>query len=44
MPDVADLARQVVAEARPDDVILVMSGRDFGGIHEMILSGLAGRG
>jgi UDP-N-acetylmuramate: L-alanyl-gamma-D-glutamyl-meso-diaminopimelate ligase len=40
VPEVADLAATVIAEARDGDVLLVMSGRDFGGIHALLLAGL----
>ncbi len=40
----AELAEAVAAEARPDkDVVVVMSGRDFGGVHDLLLSALAAR-
>jgi len=43
-PAIDDLATRVAAETRPgQDVILVMSGRDFGGIHRLILDRLAAR-
>ncbi len=41
IPEVDDLADAVVAETRPDDVLLVMSGRDFGGIHGKLLERLS---
>ncbi len=41
IPEVADLATAVVADARADDVILVMSGRNFEGVHDLLLAGLA---
>lgn len=41
VPEVADLADAVVADARPGrDVVLVMSGRDFEGVHQLLLTGL----
>lgn len=43
VPEVGALAAAVVADARPGDVIVVMSGRDFEGIHAKLLDGLAGR-
>lgn len=44
VPAIDELAGHVVDEARPgEDVILVMSGRDFGGIHRMILDRLGTR-
>jgi len=41
IPDVADIVRAVVSEARPGDVVLVMSNGGFGGIHEKLLEALA---
>ena len=42
--DMDALAGAVVAEARPDeDVIVAMSGRDFHGIHAKLLAGLRAR-
>lgn len=42
--DIPGLARRVVAESRPgQDVIVVMSGRDFHGIHDLLLEGLKDR-
>ncbi len=40
IPEVADLAAAVIADARPNDVILVMSGRNFEGVHDLLLAGL----
>jgi UDP-N-acetylmuramate: L-alanyl-gamma-D-glutamyl-meso-diaminopimelate ligase len=41
IPEVGDLAEAVAKDARPDaDVILVMSGRDFEGVHELVLDRL----
>jgi len=41
VPEVADIVRVLVAEARPGDVVLVMSNGGFGGIHEKLLEALA---
>lgn len=42
VPEVTALADAVVADARPgEDVLLVMSGRDFEGVHRRLLDGLA---
>lgn len=35
--DIEPLAAAVVADARPGDVIAVLSGRDFGNIHDLLL-------
>ena len=43
VPEVGALAAAVIADARPGDVIVVMSGRDFEGIHRMLLDGLPAR-
>ncbi|MBL8784471.1 MAG: UDP-N-acetylmuramate dehydrogenase [Deltaproteobacteria bacterium] len=43
IPEVQALAEAVVADARPGDVLLVMSGRDFEGIHRRLLEGLEHR-
>ena len=44
VPEVNDLADTVVADARPgEDVILVMSGRNFEGVHQLLLDRLAAR-
>jgi UDP-N-acetylmuramate: L-alanyl-gamma-D-glutamyl-meso-diaminopimelate ligase len=42
-PDVEVLLRQLLEEARPDDVILVMSNGAFGGFIPSLLEGLRGR-
>ena len=42
LPSVDDIVRTVVDEARPGDVLLVMSNGGFGGIHEKLLTALAG--
>ena len=39
--DLAALVAAVVAEARPNDRILVMSNGGFGGVHELLLAALA---
>ena len=39
--DLAALVAEVVAEARPEDRILVMSNGAFGGVHERLLAALA---
>jgi UDP-N-acetylmuramate: L-alanyl-gamma-D-glutamyl-meso-diaminopimelate ligase len=41
LPNVDDIVSTVVGEARPGDVLLVMSNGGFGGIHEKLLAGLA---
>lgn len=41
---VDDVAAAVVAEAKPGDVVIVMSNGAFGGVHEKILRGLAQAG
>ena len=42
--DTEELAQSVAAEARPrQDVILVMSGRDFDGVHDRLLAALEQR-
>lgn len=43
VPDLEDLAREAVARVRPGDVLLAMSGRDFHGIHDRLLSLLRSR-
>jgi UDP-N-acetylmuramate: L-alanyl-gamma-D-glutamyl-meso-diaminopimelate ligase len=41
IPEVGDLAAAVAADARPgQDVVLAMSGRDFEGVHGLILKAL----
>jgi UDP-N-acetylmuramate: L-alanyl-gamma-D-glutamyl-meso-diaminopimelate ligase len=41
IPAVDDIVRRVVSEARPGDVLLVMSNGGFGGIHAKLLAALA---
>ncbi len=41
--DLTELVRDIVAEARPGDHILVMSNGGFGGIHQKLLDALARR-
>jgi UDP-N-acetylmuramate: L-alanyl-gamma-D-glutamyl-meso-diaminopimelate ligase len=41
VPDVDEIVRRVVADARAGDVLLVMSNGGFGGIHEKLLAALA---
>lgn len=41
VPGVEDIVRTVTREARPGDVLLVMSNGAFGGIHEKLLEALA---
>jgi len=41
VPEVADIVRTVAAEARPRDVLLVMSNGGFGGVHGKLLAALA---
>jgi len=41
--DVEVIVAQVAAEARPGDVVLVMSNGDFGGIWDLLLDALAAR-
>ena len=43
IPDVAQIAATVVREARDGDVIAVLSNGGFGGLHELLLEGLAAR-
>ena len=43
IPAVSDIVDFVAKEARPGDVILAMSGRDFQGLHGALLTRLAGR-
>ncbi|HET6346084.1 MAG TPA: Mur ligase family protein, partial [Myxococcota bacterium] len=38
--DVAQIARTVIDEARPSDVVMVLSNGDFGGLHDALLTGL----
>ena len=40
IPDVTELAKTAAREARPGDVILGMSGRDFNGVHALVLEAL----
>lgn len=41
--DMDELARTAAREARPGDVVLGMSGRDFHGVHDRVLEALRGR-
>ena len=41
--DIPSLAAAVIAETRPGDVLAVLSGRDFGNIHDLLLTGLRSR-
>jgi UDP-N-acetylmuramate: L-alanyl-gamma-D-glutamyl-meso-diaminopimelate ligase len=41
--EVPEIARTVVGEARPGDVVMVLSNGDFGGLHDMLLKGLQGK-
>ncbi|MCO4760413.1 MAG: UDP-N-acetylmuramate dehydrogenase [Myxococcales bacterium] len=41
LPDVADIVDLVATEAKPGDVILAMSGRNFRGLHADLLARLA---
>lgn len=43
IPDIHELAAEAAAHARPGDVILGMSGRDFLGVHALVLDALRGR-
>jgi UDP-N-acetylmuramate: L-alanyl-gamma-D-glutamyl-meso-diaminopimelate ligase len=43
LPEVADIVDVVAREARPGDVVLAMSGRDFRGLHGLLLERLAAR-
>ncbi|HEX9984043.1 MAG TPA: UDP-N-acetylmuramate:L-alanyl-gamma-D-glutamyl-meso-diaminopimelate ligase [Thermoanaerobaculia bacterium] len=40
--DFDDIAQRIASEAKPDDVVLVMSSGAFGGVHEKILAALRG--
>jgi UDP-N-acetylmuramate: L-alanyl-gamma-D-glutamyl-meso-diaminopimelate ligase len=40
IPEVADIVENVTTDARPGDVLLVMSNGAFGGIHEKLLESL----
>ena len=42
LPSVEEIVESAVSEARPGDVLLVMSNGGFGGIWEKLLAGLAG--
>ena len=42
IPHVDDIVGRIASEARPGDVLLVMSNGGFGGIHEKLLAALAG--
>jgi UDP-N-acetylmuramate: L-alanyl-gamma-D-glutamyl-meso-diaminopimelate ligase len=42
IPEVDEIIASVVAEARPGDVVLVMSNGGFGGIHSKLLKALGG--
>ena len=42
IPQVPDIVARLVADAEEGDVLLVMSNGGFGGIHELLLEGLAG--
>jgi UDP-N-acetylmuramate: L-alanyl-gamma-D-glutamyl-meso-diaminopimelate ligase len=44
IPGVPEIVATVAGEARPDDVVVVMSNGAFGGIHDRILAALAGPG
>ncbi len=41
--DIPSLAAAVIADARPGDVLAVLSGRDFGNIHDLLVTGLRSR-
>ncbi len=43
-PDVPPIVAQVAAQARPGDVVVVMSNGAFGGIHDKLLAALGGKG
>lgn len=43
IPDIDDLAREAAAMARPGDLLIAMSGRDFHGIHDRLLARLRER-
>ena len=43
IPDIDELAAAAAALARPGDVVLGMSGRDFQGVHQRVLAALARR-
>lgn len=40
IPDIDELAVAVAGKARPNDVVVGMSGRDFHGVHEKVLKAL----
>lgn len=42
-PDIATLVRQVVVSAQPGDHIVCMSNGGFGGVHQLLLTALAGK-
>ncbi len=42
-PDIERLISRILDEVRPGDQVLVMSNGDFGGIHQRLLTALAGR-
>ncbi len=42
IPEVGEIVRRVAAEARPGDVVLIMSNGGFGAIHEKLLAALDG--
>jgi UDP-N-acetylmuramate: L-alanyl-gamma-D-glutamyl-meso-diaminopimelate ligase len=41
--DIPSLAAAVITDTRPGDVLAVLSGRDFGNIHDQLLKGLRDR-
>lgn len=43
LPSVSEIVKRLVGEARPGDVVVVMSNGSFGGIHGRLLEGLSGR-
>ncbi len=44
VPDVPLIVAHVAAQARPGDVVVVMSNGAFGGIHDKLLAALGGKG
>lgn len=44
IPAVPEIVAHVAREARPDDVVLVMSNGAFGGLHDLLLAALTARG
>lgn len=44
IPAVPEIVAHVAREARPDDVVLVMSNGAFGGLHDLLLAALNARG